>query len=394
MKGYFAAIVVLGITACDATKPASPVLGFGPRECVSISKSSTGTCVLSLDCEDLVGANVQALAETEFAFNCVGNGVVRHSFGHGGFEPNEEFDTNVKCDRCDVATPMHLVQTAKPMESMKHASKAPVAPLAMPAHTAPVQPVSFKIQQKHAAKQTVKKADSKAHSASGSKWFFGSKKQASPEKVNYGPQGCVSVWKNKDGHCIMATDCAQHDIETYEFGLVCVDKVGSPVKHLFGKNSFDAKETFDTLIKCDQCLGLENVPDEVTLAGEVAVMQKDLAGLKDVMKNISVNVQMLNNEVFSKEAASTAAAPAPAAAVPAAPAAAKALVHTGSHHHRHHLRHHKRHHHHTPHHGHHHRAQEYYNDQQDAAYTESGRYNVEERAAEMMKGSNERSDFD
>merc|ERR1719460_1678357 len=98
----------------------------------------------------------------------------------------------------------------------------------------------------------------------------------SSEVVKYGPASCVSVWRSEAGHCIMSTKCNKEDIANYEFGLVCVDKAGSPVKHLFGKDSFDPKETFDTLIKCDKCLGLEDIPDTVALAGEVASMAKEV----------------------------------------------------------------------------------------------------------------------
>merc|ERR1719201_3146253 len=130
------------------------------------------------------------------------------------------------------------------------------------------------------------------------------------DTVRYGPNDCVSTYKSKEGRCIMQTDCKKADIANYEFGLVCVDKTGSPVRHLFGKDSFDAEETFDTLIKCDQCLGLEDVPDTVALAGEVATMGKDSGQLKAVMRNISINVQMLNEEVFPKKAAAPAPGPA------------------------------------------------------------------------------------
>merc|ERR1719201_70235 len=166
--------------------------------------------------------------------------------------------------------------------------------------------------------------------------------------VRYGPNDCVSTYKSKEGHCIMQTNCKKADIANYEFGLVCVDKTGSPVRHLFGKDSFDAEETFDTLVKCDQCLGLEDIPDSIALNGEVAGMAKDISNLKDVLKNISTNVQMLNAKVFPAPPA-PAPAPGPAVAKSAAPAAA-ALVHHRTHHRHVHkkrnLRHsHKRHHH-------------------------------------------------
>merc|ERR1719262_1692398 len=100
----------------------------------------------------------------------------------------------------------------------------------------------------------------------------------------------------------MKTSCNSCDIKKYDFGLVCVDKAGMPTRHLFGKGSFDPEETFDTLIKCDKCLGLEDIPDSVALNGEVVTLSSDIANLKDVMKNISINVAMLNEEVFKKSA--------------------------------------------------------------------------------------------
>jgi len=174
-----------------------------------------------------------------------------------------------------------------------------------------------------------------AHLASAKIWPFTSaeKKEkethTSSDVVKYGPNKCVSVYRNKEGHCVMATDCKQADIASYSFGLLCVDKAGSSVKHQFGEDSFDPVENFDTLIKCDQCLGLENVPGPTALAGEVAAMHKDLSDIEKVVVNISLNVQKLNDEVFK----SKSAAPSPAAAAPAAPAAVVLVHHAASVHH-------------------------------------------------------------
>jgi len=193
-------------------------------------------------------------------------------------------------------------------------------------------------------------SNAKATSASAAKakakfWPLSPTKSPEPEVVKYGPDGCVSVHKSKDDHCIMSTDCKNKDLADYEFGLVCVDKVGSPVKHMFGKGSFDDKETFDTLIRCEECLGLEEIPDSVTLSGEVAQMGKDIANLKAVMMNISTNVQMLNSEVF-KPAGGPAPAPAPAPASPAQGLIQEAAEVTHQSHKRHLRRHHRHHHHH------------------------------------------------
>lgn len=302
----------VGVASASVKRSAA---SFGPENCVALTRSAAGSCVISTDCE---GAD---LSQTEFAFDCVGKpsdaGIVRHSFGTGGFETTEEFDTEVKCARCespsaaDVVVGTHAKKAAAPKPVPKATAKVVEAPKKVPQAA-----VVFKAKRRHSAKVASKaKAKAKAQI-----WPFDGmfKQPKQPETVKYGPNGCVSTWKSAEGHCMMKTSCAKVNISKYEFGLVCVDKVGSPVRHLFGKDSFDNEETFDTLIKCDQCLGLEDIPDEVALNGEVMTMTKDIANLKDVMKNISINVQMLNEEVFKK-------APAPAAAGPA-PAAAKGLV--------------------------------------------------------------------
>lgn len=360
---------------------------FGPNSCVALTRSTGGSCVISTNCQ---GADI---TQTEFAFDCVNTEVVRHSFGVGGFEANEEFDTEVKCARCDLptgvahvkagklraapvkqveadqkpapeaATPparVHVVAVLKPVPAVQkpkakkeivEVTPAPMA-FAVPTPT-PKEQIPGVVAMRVAAKTEVK-AKVEAKSAF---WPFskgGRRRKASKDSVRYGPDGCVAVWKSEEGHCIMSTDCGDSNVKDYQFGLVCVDKTGSPVKHLFGKDSFDSKETFDTLIKCDKCLGLEDIPDSIALAGEVATMAKDVASITAVMKNISINVQMLNQAVFPAAAApgpAVAGSPAPAME---APKAKKALVHQAVTHHKHHgnLRHsHKRHHrHHRRHH--------------------------------------------
>lgn len=112
-----------------------------------------------------------------------------------------------------------------------------------------------------------------------------------PGVVKYGPKKCISLWKSEEGHCIIATDCAQADIADYTFGLICVDDTCSPEKHIFtspgehlGELPYHPKETFDTLISCHQCLGLENVPPNIKMAGDVATMSKEIAEIKDLVK--------------------------------------------------------------------------------------------------------------
>lgn len=322
MKVFVAAALTHACSAANIKgKSSAAGSAFGPENCVALTRSSAGSCVISTDCE---GAD---LSQTEFAFDCVKQGgeIVRHSFGVGGFETSEEFDSQVSCDRCESASPQDSLagppgQTPNKKAKEPQAAKAPVASAAQAAP----QPVVLKAEQQQKTQSVASSSTASQSTAQAGFWpFTSSATKSEPEVVKYGPNGCVSTWKSSENHCIIRTNCKDvEDISKYQFGLVCVDKVGSPVRHLFGTDSFDKEETFDTLIKCDKCLGLEDIPDAVALNGEVVSLSKDIANLKDVMKNISINVQMLNAEVFKV----APAAPAPAPAV-ASPAPAVALVH-------------------------------------------------------------------
>lgn len=440
MKRCFAVGVVLCLlvnASAAALKGVIHRVGarFGPSNCVSVTRSSEGTCVITTDCEHL------DTSKTEFAFDCVGTNIVRHSFGFGGFDSQEEFDTDLKCDECNIPSPADAATPTVPVAvapnhtsaksdeqpvklpaSIKQGSKpqkpkaraearSQVKPIKLSANVkhgsdtqkpkaraearSQVKPIKLSANVKHGsdtqkrkaladstselkaqavtvpAAKPVKPSESVKHgsnaqelhdsndnhtvSVSATKaqtalkiWGASTSEEKSKKKktkpdatkeiVRFGPNGCVSVYKSEEGHCIMSTKCEGSDTSNYEYGLVCVDKVGSPVKHLFGKDSFDPVESFDTLIKCNMCLGLEDVPDQVALAGEVATLAKSLAGIKTAITNMSVNLQMLNKEVF-KPTIMPAAAPAPAAAAAPAPALATAsskttslIHHSGSHH--------------------------------------------------------------
>ena len=78
----------------------------------------------------------------------------------------------------------------------------------------------------------------------------------------------------------------------YQYGLTCVDDKGDSVRHMFGEESFDAVETFDTLIDCSLCLGLDaegppgpklkSVTESVaTLTSEMDDLHKDVQLIKD-----------------------------------------------------------------------------------------------------------------
>merc|ERR1712216_427481 len=92
---------------------------------------------------------------------------------------------------------------------------------------------------------------------------------SSTKVAKFGPNNCVSTWRDaKTAHCIVQTACQGQSTTDYQFGLIC-DGSGGPVLHLFGKNSFEAVETFDTLIPCTQYLALDAIPEDVQLAQEI-----------------------------------------------------------------------------------------------------------------------------
>jgi len=233
-----------------------------------------GSCVITTNCQD------QDLSQTEFAFNCFGEGgdggIVRHSFGMGGFDAQEEFDTEVKCDRCGKASPVD--SKATDADSSKEISTPNL----------PAQPVRAPVS-----------SNNDARTASGF-WSVSQKREdVSMDAVRYGPNSCVSTYKNEKGHCIMQTACQKVDTSNYNFGLVCVDRIGAPVRHLFGQDSFDPEETFDTQITCDQCLGLEDIPDPVALNAGVTTMSAELSKLRKMMQDIGMQVKRLNAKVLS-----------------------------------------------------------------------------------------------
>jgi len=327
MRAFTIVFVFLFVRQCGAK--ATRDVDFGPQNCVSLSRSAAGSCVLSTDCEYV------DITKTEFAFNCVtGDGIVRHSFGTGGFDASEEFDTDVKCDRCDKPAPIETLPAKPALKKKKtkrrHHEEVKVQPKERPAAkmlNAVPGAASFTAQRRAGQQQqSAAGANAKAQTQF---WPFTGTGSVVQDVARYGPNGCVSTYKNAEDHCIVQTDCEKSNMKKYEFGIVCVDKTGAPVRHLFGKDSFDSVETFDTLIKCDQCLGLEDVPDDVAMNGEINVLSGDVSNLKDMMKNISINVKMLNAEVFK---AGPAPAPAPAAGAPAAKAPKALLNHHVEHH--------------------------------------------------------------
>merc|ERR1711904_352487 len=69
---------------------------WGPQNCAEIFRSAeTGTCVIKTNCNGI------DISMFEFVFDCeTSQDIQRHTFGRGGFDDVDDFDTNVKCVKC------------------------------------------------------------------------------------------------------------------------------------------------------------------------------------------------------------------------------------------------------------------------------------------------------
>merc|ERR1719235_2223553 len=111
--------------------------------------------------------------------------------------------------------------------------------------------------------------------------------EKSPANVTkFGPGDCVSTWRDeKTGTCIVQTACGGQNTEDHMFGLICKkgEGPGSLVRHTFGKDSFAEKETFDTLITCDECHSMGYVKEDPP-EKPLYEMVKDLASVVGAVK--------------------------------------------------------------------------------------------------------------
>lgn len=234
---------------------ADPAETFGPNSCVSVSRSNKGSCVISTNCGD---NNISAL---EFAFVCYNPGTsvphALHSFGIGGFEGSEVFDSGVRCQRCST------VQNAFAGFDQTSMNLARTLPLG---HTAP----------------------------SGD---LGTLKEMKPmEAAFYGPKACISTFRSPAGTCIVQTRCQNADLSIYDVGITCLDKSGDYTRYLFGKGNFEKEETFDTRIECEVCLGVGAESGEQQIHGVLPKqLVEDVNTLKDEVLALKLEVRALQN---------------------------------------------------------------------------------------------------
>merc|ERR1719217_1792253 len=267
--------LLLWVTACSASQKVT----FGPDDCVSLSRSAGGTCVLATNCE---GKDTSAV---EFSFLCAdATGMeVKHTFGTGGFLDKETYDTEVECERC--------LKDGSKAESKAEASEEPEAPAKAAAPAEAKSETDAKVDD---SEHVVSTAESRALLTK-----FAKSKPEEPAGVPpatasfYGPGGCVAVYKDgKAGSCWMQTRCQGQNISDYDFGMNCADADGQITKHMFGKNSFDPEETFNTLVSCEQCLALDQEPAKgvsdlaitvLSLEKELDAIKTDVKGIRDAM---------------------------------------------------------------------------------------------------------------
>jgi len=299
---WLIACAVLSAPAVAVVRHESVAVRYGPADCVALSRSEQGSCVLTTHCS---GVDTTSF---EFAFLCVDeHGTeVKHTFGDGGFLEEEAYDTEVECAKC--SPPDESEAAAEP-------SSTDAEPAEEPSQTA--EPSKEKVRSStlvSTGKPEVGTPDSAPSSLAASHAlltkFADSKTDAPsgvppPHAAFYGPGGCVAAYRSPQGTCVMQTRCGGQDISKYEFGLNCIDSEGEITEHLFGKNSFDAEETFDTLVQCAQCVGLdEKAPQKLhALASSVQTLQAE-------MKQIQADVKLIKDKLAPEAEADGEAADA------------------------------------------------------------------------------------
>merc|ERR1719258_386411 len=122
----------------------------------------------------------------------------------------------------------------------------------------------------------------------------------------YGPGSCVASYRSPTGTCIVETRCTgkEEKLKEYNVGLTCVEAEGSTTRHLFGVNSFDPEETFDTLIPCKLCLGLDG---EAIVAQNLTALAKSVSSLAEGIEEVKKEVAEIKEKLTKskgKESAS------------------------------------------------------------------------------------------
>jgi hypothetical protein len=294
---------------------ASAAFAYGPDGCVHVSRSSQGTCVFKTSC-------LKDISDVEFSFVCAeaSGEQVEHIFERGALTKSDHWDTSVQCKKC-LAPTMHHVLMKKAHDEEKDAEADEESDTEKDTEKES-EKESEKEEETVEAKEEAKEnatAD-EAKKAEEAKAVEDLKETATKMvavppsyAAFYGPGGCVTTYKGPSGSCIMETNCEGESMADFTYGLMCVDGKGDRVRHVFMGDAFDSVETFDTLIECDLCLGLDS-------AGSVGLGQ-EVGELKDEVKVLTEKVAALEGH--------GAAATSTANETSNATANASMLIHTG-----------------------------------------------------------------
>eukprot|EP00927_Polykrikos_kofoidii_P054833 TRINITY_DN4918_c0_g1_i1.p1 TRINITY_DN4918_c0_g1~~TRINITY_DN4918_c0_g1_i1.p1 ORF type:complete len:524 (-),score=65.33 TRINITY_DN4918_c0_g1_i1:149-1720(-) len=242
-----------------------PVLAtFGPHDCVTLSRSTKGTCVLTTRCSSVDTSN------TEFAFVCLNpaNSLPHalHSYGRGGFDEEEMFDTGVHCETCATVASAFYTGDDEVRKSLKSLPRDMLPFSAVPAYDV------IRTEVVDSRAQIVQPATYVGEST-GSTWLA--------QATYYGPHSCVTTFRSPTGTCIVQTKCVQEALAMFNVGITCVDKKGSYARYIFGRNTFAAEELFDTHMECERCFGVNDVEDPA------AAMTTTLFVPKQTVQNIN-----------------------------------------------------------------------------------------------------------
>jgi len=342
------------------------------------------------------------IAKFEFAFICTTpqHEVQKHSFGVGGFDEVENFDTEVQCLTCtapptvQVKLPQHHATAAEATkQSKKFIPRKEEAVAVKKQHQSTVvktkhQPVhhhsfshvgktkkqdpensdtntteneeetsdantsesSEETTDANTSGETTDQETAEQGDASGNTTEEGnaeSKEAADTDaawlakvddasRQEYGPENCLKLFKRKAAKeetqqsefiqmslhqnteplkhdlesCVLHSECTAEQAEKYQFGLTCeTDGATTDQKtierHIFGENSFEKGEWFDTLIECTRCLSME---DTFAHDEEVDALSGRVSKLEETVKSIKEDVEKLKTE--DKDADATGDDPA------------------------------------------------------------------------------------
>jgi len=223
---------------------------FGPNECVSLSLSDKGTCVMTTGCGDL-----RSIADTTFAFVCFNPGTsvphALHSYGKGGFSANESYDTGVRCQQCTS--------------------------------------VAWALAQGGLMSGSLQKHLESGNGTQGS--------QVMTQAEFYGPQSCISTYLSAEQTCLVKTNCSHDDIQGFSVGITCLDEMGGYTRYRFGGLSFKAVDVFDTRVRCRTCLGVGSKPPQQLRGVVPKMLVDDVNTLRAEVKELQENVTSLQQQI-------------------------------------------------------------------------------------------------